>query len=155
MRPKERRKPTKITDPTRTKRVKITRTRSTTLQELKNLSQKKKITDMASNVREARRRKIMERGSDRLALITGQIQSLPSSSSHEEIKTDSDNPSSQPLISHTAAGTLSLSLSPNLNRWDYFTLHECFRFRNMNLGFMIKFHCTIYVTCKDSFLFIY
>ena len=111
---------------------------------------------MASNVREARRRKIMERGSDRLALITGQIQSLPSSSSsHEEIKTDSDNPSSQPLISHTAAGTLSLSLSPNLNRWDYFTLHECFRFRNMNLGFMIKFHCTIYVTCKDSFLFIY
>ena len=65
---------------------------------------------MASNVREARRRKIMERGSDRLALITGQIQSLPSSSSHEEIKTDSDNPSSQPLISHTAAGTLSLSL---------------------------------------------
>ena len=53
----------------------------------------------------------MERGSDRLALITGQIQSLPSSSSHEEIKTDSDNPSSQPLISHTAAGTLSLSLS--------------------------------------------
>ena len=112
VRPKERRKPTKITDPTRTKRVKITRTRSTTLQELKNLSQKKKkITDMASNVREARRRKIMERGSDRLALITGQIQSLPSSSSHEEIKTDSDNPSSQPLISHTAAGTLSLSIS--------------------------------------------
>ena len=105
---------------------------------------------MASNVREARRRKIMERGSDRLALITGQIQSLPSSSSsHEEITIDSDNPSSQPLISHTAAGTLSLS--PNLNRWDYFTLHECFRFRNMNLSFMIKFHCTIYVTCKDSF----
>lgn len=46
----------------------------------------------------------MERGSDRLALITGQIQSLPSSSSsHEEITIDSDNPSSQPLISHTAA----------------------------------------------------
>ncbi|KAM4074493.1 hypothetical protein ACJW30_10G097600 [Castanea mollissima] len=59
---------------------------------------------MASNVSEARRRKIMERGSDRLALITGRIQSLPPSSSHEEITTDSDNPSSQPLISHTTAG---------------------------------------------------
>ncbi|KAL4603348.1 hypothetical protein ACB092_10G117800 [Castanea dentata] len=58
---------------------------------------------MASNVSEARRRKIMERGSDRLALITGRIQSLPPSSSHEEITTDSDNPSSQPLISHPAA----------------------------------------------------
>ncbi|CAB4266535.1 unnamed protein product [Prunus armeniaca] len=58
---------------------------------------------MATNSREARRRKIMERGSDRLALITGRIQTLPSSSSsstdpatHRE---DTDPPS-HPLISH-------------------------------------------------------
>ncbi|XP_068313760.1 uncharacterized protein [Pyrus communis] len=36
---------------------------------------------MTTNSREARRRKIMERGSDRLALITGRIQTLPPSSS--------------------------------------------------------------------------
>ncbi|CAN6540094.1 unnamed protein product [Malus baccata var. baccata] len=35
---------------------------------------------MTTNSREARRRKIMERGSDRLALITGRIQTLPPSS---------------------------------------------------------------------------
>ncbi|PQM34278.1 uncharacterized protein Pyn_29592 [Prunus yedoensis var. nudiflora] len=58
---------------------------------------------MATNSREARRRKIMERGSDRLALITGRIQTLPTSSSsstdpatHRE---DTDPPS-HPLISH-------------------------------------------------------
>lgn len=32
---------------------------------------------MASNSREARRRKILERGSDRLAFITGQINGVP------------------------------------------------------------------------------
>lgn len=32
---------------------------------------------MASNSREARRRKILERGSDRLAFITGQINNVP------------------------------------------------------------------------------
>ncbi|KAK9098899.1 hypothetical protein Syun_025944 [Stephania yunnanensis] len=36
---------------------------------------------MEMNAREARRKKILERGSDRLALISGQIPSLPSSSS--------------------------------------------------------------------------
>ncbi|CAN6681953.1 unnamed protein product [Malus baccata var. baccata] len=61
---------------------------------------------MTTNSREARRRKIMERGSDRLALITGRIQTLPPSSSlssspppdpatHSE---DTDLPS-RPLIS--------------------------------------------------------
>ncbi|XP_009367936.2 uncharacterized protein LOC103957497 isoform X1 [Pyrus x bretschneideri] len=61
---------------------------------------------MTTNSREARRRKIMERGSDRLALITGRIQTLPPSSSfssspppdpasHSE---DTDLPS-QPSIS--------------------------------------------------------
>ncbi|KAK9273115.1 hypothetical protein L1049_017922 [Liquidambar formosana] len=35
------------------------------------------VTMMESNSREARRRKIVERGSDRLALITGRIQDLP------------------------------------------------------------------------------
>ncbi|XP_022996481.1 uncharacterized protein LOC111491715 [Cucurbita maxima] len=35
---------------------------------------------MAANARESRRRRILERGSERLALITGQIQSLPSPS---------------------------------------------------------------------------
>lgn len=54
---------------------------------------------MATNIREARRRKIVDRGSDRLALITGRIQTLPSSP--EENTTDSgSDPSSQPLISH-------------------------------------------------------
>jgi len=32
---------------------------------------------MASTTRESRRRKIVDRGSDRLALITGQIQAIP------------------------------------------------------------------------------
>jgi hypothetical protein len=66
---------------------------------------------MATNIREARRRKIVDRGSDRLALITGRIQTLPSSP--EENTTDSgSDPSSQPLISHDQhlqpTGTLSL-----------------------------------------------
>ncbi|KGN62839.1 uncharacterized protein LOC101211157 [Cucumis sativus] len=56
---------------------------------------------MAANQREARRRRILERGSDRLALITGQIQSLPSSSSASPPPFDQNtNSSSQPLISN-------------------------------------------------------
>lgn len=52
---------------------------------------------MAAIPREARRRRILERGSDRLALITGQIHSLPSSS---ESPPESNDSSSQPLISN-------------------------------------------------------
>ncbi|XP_050364347.1 uncharacterized protein LOC126783012 [Argentina anserina] len=58
---------------------------------------------MATNSREARRRKILERGSDRLALITGQIQTLPSSSSSSsDPQTQLEhttNPSSPPPVS--------------------------------------------------------
>lgn len=54
---------------------------------------------MATNAREARRRKIVDRGADRLALIAGRIQSLPPS--HDENATISaSDPSSQPLISN-------------------------------------------------------
>ncbi|XP_062111322.1 uncharacterized protein LOC133822877 [Humulus lupulus] len=51
---------------------------------------------MASNSREARRRRILERGSDRLALITGHIDNLPdpSPSLHRL------NQDTQPLLSH-------------------------------------------------------
>jgi hypothetical protein len=53
---------------------------------------------MATNVREARRKKIMDRGADRLALIAGRIQTLPP---HDENTTSSaSDPSSQPLISN-------------------------------------------------------
>lgn len=55
---------------------------------------------MAANPREARRRRIMERGSDRLALITGQIQTLPSSSASPSPFDESKDSSSQPLISN-------------------------------------------------------
>ncbi|XP_062024533.1 uncharacterized protein LOC133740601 [Rosa rugosa] len=57
---------------------------------------------MATNSREARRRRILERGSDRLALITGRIQTLPSSSSSPDPQTqfeDTTNPSSPPPTS--------------------------------------------------------
>ncbi|KAM5565456.1 hypothetical protein ABKV19_019455 [Rosa sericea] len=57
---------------------------------------------MATNSREARRRRILERGSDRLALITGRIQTLPSSSSSSDPETqfeDTTNPSSPPPTS--------------------------------------------------------
>lgn len=54
---------------------------------------------MAANPREARRRRILERGSDRLALITGQIQSLPSSSAAPPPYDENMNSSSQPLTS--------------------------------------------------------
>ncbi|XP_061980309.1 uncharacterized protein LOC133700698 [Populus nigra] len=55
---------------------------------------------MASDGKEERRRRIVERGSDRMALITGQIQSLDSSSSQASSTTSNyshlahDNPSS-------------------------------------------------------------
>ncbi|XP_038885578.1 uncharacterized protein LOC120075907 [Benincasa hispida] len=55
---------------------------------------------MAANPREARRRRILERGSDRLALITGQIQSLPSSSASPPSYDEHMDSSSQPLISN-------------------------------------------------------
>lgn len=44
---------------------------------------------MASNSREARRRKILERGSDRLAFITGQINGVPPPSSYPTSLTQS------------------------------------------------------------------
>ncbi|KAF7817153.1 Transmembrane protein [Senna tora] len=59
---------------------------------------------MAANSKEARRRKILERGSERLALITGQIHTLPppppfaDSLSHPFIP---DNQPIPPLISHS------------------------------------------------------
>lgn len=49
------------------------------------------------SAREARRRKIMDRGADRLAFITGQIRSVPSSespSSHPQLDNDGSAPSS-------------------------------------------------------------
>ncbi|KAL6212599.1 hypothetical protein ACLB2K_017817 [Fragaria x ananassa] len=56
---------------------------------------------MATNSREARRRKILERGSDRLGLITGRIQTLPSSSlpDPQTQLEDTTNPSSPPSVS--------------------------------------------------------
>ncbi|XP_009345249.2 uncharacterized protein LOC103937059 [Pyrus x bretschneideri] len=58
---------------------------------------------MTTNSREARRRKIMERGADRLALITGRIQTLPSSSScsappHPATHSEDTDPPSQRSI---------------------------------------------------------
>ncbi|XP_041019373.1 uncharacterized protein LOC121261197 [Juglans microcarpa x Juglans regia] len=54
---------------------------------------------MATDVREARRRKILERGSDRLALIAGRLQTLPSSSSQDENATTlGSDPPSQVVI---------------------------------------------------------
>ncbi|XVE71081.1 hypothetical protein DITRI_Ditri10aG0121400 [Diplodiscus trichospermus] len=50
---------------------------------------------MASSTRESRRRKILERGSDRLALITDQVQNLPP---HPRDQTDVDR--SPPLVPH-------------------------------------------------------
>ncbi|KAL5558784.1 hypothetical protein UlMin_034995 [Ulmus minor] len=60
---------------------------------------------MATTAREARRRKIVERGSDRLALITGRIQTLPASSplptsSDLHPQTQDTIPLSQPFASH-------------------------------------------------------
>ncbi|XP_047340146.1 uncharacterized protein LOC124943715 [Impatiens glandulifera] len=53
---------------------------------------------MATSTREARRRRIVDRSSDRLAFITGQIKTLPSSSSTEPIH--SQNAFSPPSISN-------------------------------------------------------
>ncbi|GAV78344.1 hypothetical protein CFOL_v3_21812, partial [Cephalotus follicularis] len=52
---------------------------------------------MASNSREGRRRKIVERGSDRLALITGRIQSVPPPSSSPPPPLDSSLPLPHPF----------------------------------------------------------
>uniref|UniRef100_A0A5B6YNP8 Uncharacterized protein n=1 Tax=Davidia involucrata TaxID=16924 RepID=A0A5B6YNP8_DAVIN len=52
---------------------------------------------MAMSSREARRRRIVDRGSDRLAIITGRIQTLPSSSSEPH---HSHTASCPPLISN-------------------------------------------------------
>ncbi|KAL1210309.1 hypothetical protein V5N11_006646 [Cardamine amara subsp. amara] len=54
---------------------------------------------MASNTREARRRKILERGSDRLAFITGQINGVPTpppSVSESHLRTDQSLPDTIP-----------------------------------------------------------
>ncbi|XP_059642254.1 uncharacterized protein LOC132284188 [Cornus florida] len=67
---------------------------------------------MATSSREARRRRIVDRGSDRLALITGRIQTLPSSSSSLE-PYDSETAPGPPLISHEHHDRESLlSVSP-------------------------------------------
>ncbi|KAK9130874.1 hypothetical protein Sjap_011361 [Stephania japonica] len=67
---------------------------------------------MEMSAREARRKKILERGSDRLALISGQIHSLPSSSSSSKPqlhvssygeKNTFGMPSSKPEISNESA----------------------------------------------------
>ncbi|KAL7164392.1 hypothetical protein ACSBR2_040328 [Camellia fascicularis] len=59
---------------------------------------------MATSSRDARRRRIADRGSDRLALITGRIQTLPSSSS-----SSSSSTSPESHHSHTASCPPSLS----------------------------------------------
>ncbi|KAJ0091660.1 hypothetical protein Patl1_12857 [Pistacia atlantica] len=51
---------------------------------------------MAANSRDSRRRKILERGSDRLAFIKGQLPSPP----QQQFNYDSKTESPQPLISH-------------------------------------------------------
>lgn len=60
---------------------------------------------MATNERESRRRRIVSRGSDRLALITGQIENLPSPSPSDSHPQDLQTPCK---LIHTP---LSLSLS--------------------------------------------
>lgn len=79
---------------------------------------------MASNSREARRRKILERGSDRLAFITGQINGVSSppssdstslSQSHlatDESLPDTIPPRDQTLTDEETTGALSLSQIP-------------------------------------------
>lgn len=79
---------------------------------------------MATDAREARRRKIVDRGADRLALITGRIQTLPSSSHDENTTTLGPDPLYQPLISNgqdlqphvsdQTTGTPSLFLSESI-----------------------------------------
>ena len=55
---------------------------------------------MAANARESRRRRILERGSERLALITGQIQSLPSPSISPPPNEENMDSLPQPSISN-------------------------------------------------------
>ncbi|XP_023545800.1 uncharacterized protein LOC111805127 [Cucurbita pepo subsp. pepo] len=55
---------------------------------------------MAANTRESRRRRILERGSERLALITGQIQSLPSPSISPPPNEENMDSLPQPSISN-------------------------------------------------------
>lgn len=58
---------------------------------------------MATSSREARRRRILERGSDRLALINGRIQTLPSTSiSASPLSTDDQDLQSLPAYQSTA-----------------------------------------------------
>lgn len=77
-----------------------------------------------SSGREARRRRIVDRGTDRLALITGQIPALPSDSESDQSRgAHSHTASCPPSISqsHDAAGSLQMqdkssgSLPPNLD----------------------------------------
>ncbi|KAG2699778.1 hypothetical protein I3760_07G205300 [Carya illinoinensis] len=62
------------------------------------MSSEEGVKDMATDVREARRRKILDRGSDRLALITGRLQPLPSSSQDENATSLGSDPPSQVVI---------------------------------------------------------
>ncbi|CAH2077170.1 unnamed protein product [Thlaspi arvense] len=76
---------------------------------------------MASNSREARRRKILERGSDRLAFITGQINGVPpppssdpTSLSQSLLRSDESSPDTIPpadqIPTDRETGALSLSM---------------------------------------------
>ncbi|KAG1346280.1 hypothetical protein COCNU_06G001090 [Cocos nucifera] len=64
------------------------------------------------NAREARRRKIMERGSERLAFITGQSRSLTPSSSFSTSPTLQQQQGEEEDPRSTTAGTSSVLLSP-------------------------------------------
>ncbi|MBA0789885.1 hypothetical protein Gohar_014567 [Gossypium harknessii] len=64
---------------------------------------------MATSARESRRRKILDRGSDRLAYITGQLQNLPTPPphSHEQLHANPPPPQDPPTdISAQPAGTV-------------------------------------------------
>lgn len=65
--------------------------------------------------REARRRRILERGSDRLALITGRIQTLPSSSSSPYPSSLPSDPDPQHPLPSGSSGTYFSSYSFSWN----------------------------------------
>ncbi|OUZ99920.1 hypothetical protein BVC80_9069g28 [Macleaya cordata] len=69
---------------------------------------------MATSTREARRRRIVERGEDRLALITGRIQALDSSSSSSSQPQQQPEPEPEPQLHHAH----TFSSPPLLSRQD-------------------------------------